>query len=201
MRTPEQKLTALLGYAPAKDDLDAIDRACRELDIDEQDVLLDLILALHYHLLLMREIPKEIDRVAKAAVQRITAELDASVNKFRWTAAESGRSLQRANAKWLRATLFADRALLAGLAGVFFVGALVAAIVTVGVVRHADGDWGDAAHTWAESPDGYRAFQMAEQGYLQLLMSCTGPGLVRVQDRCVPAGSEGQAGAGWPIQQ
>lgn len=178
------------------------------LNIKENDALWAVIIALEHYQGLYQDIPPQVEAAGRVAVAVIKETADSVAAAAAWSAkselagelATSVREVANQTARkqqwqWVAAGLFiaALATLAAGWMG-FSRGKESGVAIGYNEARSES-----AAASWAASPDGRRAYRMAEMGSLQQVARCTQPGWQASDGVCYPHITEDGKIYGWKL--
>jgi hypothetical protein len=203
--SPEEAFAKLLGQQPTDKDRQRLYRVRDAIGIKNTDSLWVLMIALQYYETLYERIPQ---KIVAAAAEAVAAARKTAESQAKAAAAEAHRGLTsgvlravneiarrgalRDILKWAAVTVFTSSVML----------------VTVGRWEfhrgESEGEWRiekvareerarkAAESSWASTPDGRAAFELARAGVLHDILTCSGRGLVPREGWCVAQGERGR---------
>ncbi len=210
----EESFTTLLGQQPTDKEKQNLYRARDALHLKNNDAVWLLLMALGHYETLYGQFPGLIREAASGTMAEAKAVAEA---QMRAAAEITKRDLSEAVARTADevARHTAARGMLRWAAGCIATAAIAIALVGYLAYRHgaAGGHsrgWGEgyrsaadekAAASWANTPDGELAYDLAKAGSIRILATCAGRGWERKDGACYPQAERG-AVHGWklPVQ-
>lgn len=205
MSSPEEAFSKLVGRQPTDKDRQGLYKIRDAIGIKNTDSLWILMIALQYYETLYERIPQ---KIAAAAGQAVAAAKNTAEAQAKAAAADAQQGLTKGVLRTVNE--IASRATVKDILKwmAFTVFTLSVMLVTVGWWEfhrgEAEGEWRAAKvaqesrdrraaeSSWASTPDGRIAFELAEAGILHDIVTCSARGLVARDGWCVAQGERGR---------
>lgn len=179
MSTPEA-YARLLGREPTDAERAQIERIRDALDIDDNDALWTVLVALEYHRHLYAQIPVSIQQAVQTARTEVRRDLSREV-----AGAIASETAARARRWAVAAAVAIAVTYAAGITWAHQVGERAGYAVGEAAGYSAARDEAAAA-AWSATPEGQLAYRMAQSGELAMLARCGKPGWRRDGSVCYP---------------
>jgi hypothetical protein len=212
MREREESFARLLARQPTDKDRQTLYRARDHLKLRPTDSFWDLLMTLDYYRALYEEIPGRIEDAAKNATKTVRATAEAQVAAAREETRNAMADAVRDGAIQVAKEIAGAERLKWASVG-FALG--IISLLVVGVWEHRQGEtkgraaaeveakreceYATKAASWANTPNGQRAYALEKAGSLHELVNCTGRALEKRGDWCIVQTDRGKPVYRWRL--